>query len=149
MAYILNYFCPNFKAMFNRKIIGILAVTFLIAIASSCEVDPDTPSGQADDVAKFLGSWSVSDQPARINYYVTIERDPVYDNQVYLQNFADAGDKAVGLVVDNKIILDKQNIGNGYSASGEGIYISSKSLNFEFLLDDGIDNDPRKATFSK
>lgn len=135
--------------MFKRKIIGILAVTFLIAIAYSCEVDPDTPAGQEDDVAKFLGSWSVSDQPARINYYVTIERDPVYDNQVYLQNFADAGDKAIGLVVDDKIILDKQSIGSGYSTSGEGLYISSKSLKFEFLLDDGIDNDPRKATFAK
>lgn len=135
--------------MINRKIVGILAVIFLISITYSCEVDPDTPDGQPDEVAKYLGSWSVSDQPARLNYYVTIERDPVYSDQVYLQNFADAGGKAIGLVSGDRIILDKQSIGSGYSTSGEGKYINSKSLQFEFNLDDGIDNDPRKATFAK
>jgi hypothetical protein len=135
--------------MFGKKLIGTLAFLFLIVMTTSCEVDPDVVDGQQDEVAKFLGTWSVSDQPARLNYYVTIERDPVYENQVFLQNFADAGDKAIGLVSGNRIVIDKQSIGSGYSTSGEGLYISAKSLSFEFLLDDGIDNDLRKATFVK
>jgi len=126
----------------------ILPVMAMLLITYSCQTDPDSTGGQ-DDVQKFLGQWSVSDQPARLNYYVTIERDPVYEDQIYLNNFADAGDKAIGIVVGNRIVIDKQDIGSGYKASGAGEYINSKSLKFEFILDDGIDNDPRKADFSK
>lgn len=132
------------------KSFSIFTLLFLTAIVTSCAVDPDTPSGgQQNDVTKFLGTWSVSDQPARLNYYVTIEQDPVYADQVYLQNFADAGGKAIGLVNGDKVILDKQSIGSGYSVSGEGQFISSTSLQFEFVLDDGIDTEPRKASYVK
>ena len=136
--------------MLLRKSLSVLSIILIILLAQSCQTDGLIDSGgQTDEVKKFLGVWSVSDQPARLNYYVTIERDPVYANQVYLNNFADAGDKAIGLVVGDKIVIDRQNVGNGYSSTGEGQYINSKNLKFEFLLDDGIDSEARKASFAK
>jgi hypothetical protein len=127
-----------------------LTLLSIVILFQACELDPaGGGNGINDDVSKFLGTWNVSDQSARLNYKVVIERDPVYAEQVYLQNFADAGGKAIGLVIGDKIIIDKQQIGNGYSTEGEGVYNKSNQLTFEFVLDDGIDLDPRKGYFTK
>lgn len=78
-----------------------------------------------------------------------IERDPVYEDQVYLQNFADAGGSAVGRVIGNTVVIDKQAIGGDYNTEGSGSYEKSDRLVFDFDLDDGIDSEARVATFSK
>jgi len=132
-----------------QKYLYLFIVFSILILQQACQIEDPGDAGQNDDVAKFLGAWNVSDQSARLNYKVVIERDPVYAEQVYLQNFADAGGKAVGLVVGDKIIIDKQQIGNGYSTEGEGVYNKSNQLTFEFVLDDGIDLDPRKGYFTK
>lgn len=106
--------------------------------------------GQSQDLAaKFLGEWNIDDQAARLNYIVTIERHPLYEDQVKLQNFADAGGTAVATILGKTLILDKQPVGSGYESEGTGSYIDYKTLKFEFFLDDGIDNLSRKATFTK
>lgn len=124
------------------------ALAIFITFISSCQID-DTGDPGSDDVAKFLGTWSVSDQPARINYQVVIQRDPAYENQILLQNFADAGGTAVGNVVGNNILLDQQAIGGDYNCQGSGVYEKSNRLSFEFNLDDGIESDARVAIFSR
>lgn len=129
-----------------RPIIFFLLISFM-TFHFSCQTDDLGDPG--DDVSKFIGTWSVSDQPARVNYQVKIERDPVYEDQVYLQNFADAGGSAVGRVIGNTIVIDKQAIGSDYNAEGSGQYEKSDRLVFEFDLDDGIDSEGRVATYTK
>ena len=132
----------------NSTVLRLLSLVLFLSLFISCQTDPiDYPS--SDDVEKFLGSWNVNDQSARLNYQVTIVRDPVYEDQVYLQNFADAGGSAVGRVIGNTIVIDKQAVGNDYNAEGSGHYEKSDRLVFDFDLDDGIDSESRVATFSK
>ena len=124
----------------------ISLMTFQYSCTADGLVSTEDPT---DDVSKFLGNWNVSDQPARVNYQVKIERDPVYQDQVYLQNFADAGESAIGRVVGNTIIIDKQPVGSDYNAEGFGSYEKSTRLLFEFDLDDGIDLESRVANYTR
>jgi len=122
----------------------------LLFLIASCGVnDIDGNQDNDDKVEKFLGTWNVSDQPARLNYIVAIERSPLYSDRVLLDNFADLGNKAIGLVVDNTIVIDQQDIGIGFTTEGSGNYINENKLEFEFFLDDGIDKELRRAAFTK
>jgi hypothetical protein len=131
----------------NKAVLVQLAIVMTILCLQSCAIEDDTP--YTDPREKFLGTWSVNDQPGRINYQVNIVNDPAQSTQVILYNFADMGASASGLVVGSKIIVDKQDVGNEFLASGTGTYISSNKLEFEFMLDNGIDVEQRVAVFSK
>lgn len=126
---------------------SILVIVFILLIASCTTTEPDDEP--KDEVGKFLGTWNVSDQPARLNYVVTIERSPTVTDQVLLGNFADLGDDVVGLVVNNTIVIDQQDIAGGFKTDGSGNYIDENKLEFEFFLDDGIDKELRQAVFTK
>lgn len=125
----------------------IFLLILIVLSAVSCETS--SVEGGIDPVVKFLGSWKVSDTPARINYNVTIERSTLNSDQVILNNFGDLGGSAIGLVVNNTIVIDNQDIGGGFQSEGSGNYINEDELKLEFFLDDGIDKELRKATFTK
>lgn len=134
----------------NNLLTNILKTVLLftlLAAVSSCTVD-DT-SDPTDPIDKFLGTWNVSDQAARINYAVTIQRDPNHSAYVLLNNFADMGGNAKGLVVGDNIIIETQDIGNDFLCSGTGTYKTKYELEFLFMLDDGIETEQRKAVFSR
>lgn len=130
----------------RNKVISILFLAILTLFAS-CVPDSDSPTD--DPVEKFTGDWQVSDLPARINYEVSIQKDPGHASYVLLQNFADMGGSASGLVVGNHIIIEKQDVGNGFFSTGSGTYHSKYELEFEFTLDDGIDIESRKAVYTR
>lgn len=120
----------------------VLAVGFY-----GCTVDdPDT---DLDPREKYLGTWQVSDQPARLNYEVNIQNNPSNSAEVLLQNFADLGGAAVGLVVGNSVIIDKQTIMGAFQVEGTGTYITTTKINFTYELDDGIDKENRTAVFTR
>lgn len=124
----------------------------IVILSDSCtKYDAADPgdNGSTDRRERFLGTWNVSDQPARLNYIVKIEKHSLYEDKVKLNNFADLGGFTVGIVVGNTIVIEKQELGNNYKVEGTGTYISSTKLEFNFLLDDGIDLVNRKAVFTK
>ncbi len=128
----------------------LVLLLFLMIIPYSCQVEDDDPSGgTVDEQAKFIGTWSVSDNPARLNYTVKIVRDPVYADQVILNNFADAGGSAVARISGSSLVISKQAIGSGYYASGNGVLEKSDRLRFLFALEDGIDAENREAIFTR
>ena len=102
-----------------------------------------------DPIEKYLGTWKVSDQAARLNYEVIIQRNLSNSTEILLVNFADLGGTAVGLVVGNSVVIDKQTITSGYQVEGTGSYISSSELRFNYELDDGIDLEKRKGVFTR
>jgi hypothetical protein len=118
-----------------------------VIIIQSCAIEDDTE--YTDPREKFIGTWNVSDQPGRINYMVSIVKNPAQSTNVLLNNFADMGGSANGLVVGSRIIIDKQEIGNDFLSNGTGTYISSGRLEFEFVLDDGIELESRAAIYSR
>ncbi len=134
--------------MMHKTLISVFVAIFLMITLGGCVAD-DVDDPVSDDIEKFLGSWNVSDQGQRINYTVTIERNPSNSAQIRLLNFADAGGAAVALVVGSTAIIDQQSIGNNYQAEGEGVYQNDSRLNFTFDLNDGIDIEQRIAVFSR
>ena len=139
---LLDLSWPNKPVLFNTAI--LLVVVFLF---QSCAIEDD--SDYSDPREKFVGIWNVSDLPGRINYIVNISKNPAQSSNVLLNNFADMGGSANGLVVGNRIIIDKQPIGNDFLSNGTGNFISENRLEFTFVLDDGIDLEDRKAVFSR
>lgn len=129
------------------KIKSILASALIITLLMfSCT---DTPDNGGDDIQKYVGTWSVSDQSARINYSVIITANPSNSAEILLENFAGLGSTAIALVIDNSLAIDSQSLTQGYSVSGSGNYVNSKKLVINFDLNDGIDNEQRVATFTR
>ncbi len=124
----------------------IIAFVTLAFFVSSCT---DTPTDGDDDLQKYVGTWNVSDQSARINYSVTIEPNPSNSAEILLNNFAGLGSSAVALVVGNSLAIDSQSVTSDYTVSGSGSYVNSKKLIINFDLNDGIDSEPRIATFTR
>ncbi len=135
---------------FQRLLFGFLLLLFTICV-SSCSKDEGITSGSnTGDVQKFLGLWHVSDNAARLNYDVTIKRNPVNSQQIYFSNFADLNGQVTGLVVGNSIVIDKQKTGQDTDyVEGTGTYKNNSRLEFTYTLDDNIDTVVRSAVFTK
>lgn len=131
----------------NISIQKVALFIAVLVVLQSCAVEEDPDFSDPRD--KFIGTWNVSDQPSRINYTVDIVINPAQSANVILNNFGNMGGSANGLVVGNRIIIDKQDIGSDFLCKGEGSYISENSLKFEFELDDGIELEAREAIFTK
>ncbi|MDY0084574.1 MAG: hypothetical protein RBR84_01535 [Bacteroidales bacterium] len=118
---------------------------------SSCALDEeiDIPGGGTDAVSKYLGSWSVTDNAAKLNYEVNIDRNSSNSSMVVLRNFAGSGANADGLVVSNSLIVEDQLIGAGWRVAGTGKYINEDKLSFTYTLEIGGNVENRVATFSR
>jgi hypothetical protein len=128
------------------------SIFFIILITSfyACEDTFDLPGGgTADNVTKFLGTWHVSDQSARLNYDVVIKRNTNDSTSIILENFADMRGSAEGMVIGNTVVVSRQAIGGGMMSEGSGNYLSASELKFNFILDNGIDSESRVAFFNK
>ena len=126
----------------------MLSVVLLLSVLllGSCAI---TTEDESDDIEKYTGTWSVSDQSVRINYSVTITTNPSNSAEILINNFADLGSTAVGLVIGDSVVIDNQSLGSDYSVNGDGQYINNGKLEFSFKLKDGIDNEARVAIFTK
>ena len=118
----------------------------VVLLFNSCA---PTDDNELNPITKFIGTWSVNDQAARLNYEVTIDYNPLNSAEVLLKNFADLGNSAVGLVVGNTIVIDNQVLSGDNSVSGSGSYINQNKLSFNYQLDNGIDTESGVAIFSK
>ncbi len=133
-----------------KKTIIIYALLMSVFIFGSCNPDDTSGGGGGtpDIVAKYLGTWHVTDNKAKLNYDVTIERDVLYDTKIVMNNFAGLGSHIKGDVVGNTVVIDKQTV-NDYTVEGTGSYSSNTLMKFSYLLSDGIDDEMRDATFAK
>jgi len=112
-------------------LISLLALQMPACLPVDEDVNPDDP------VAKFLGNWKVNETCNRLNYNVEIQQDPGNSSQVLLDNFGNPGpgyDPAVGLVVSNTIHVTAQTIGEGWTVSGTGTYLSGGTISWDYTL---------------
>ncbi len=127
-------------------LISLLALQMPACLPVDEDVDPDDP------VAKFLGNWKVNETCNRLNYYVEIQQDPGNSSQVLLDNFGNPGtgyDPAVGLVVSNTIHVTAQTIGEGWTVSGTGTYLSNGTISWDYTLIIPPQENSCEATFSR
>jgi len=139
--------------MVDKKFLTSFLLLLFVTVFSSCSTeDNPTPGAPVDPIAKFLGTWHVVDNAARLNYDVTIDRHIIYPNtKVYLTNFGDLGGRIDGEVVGNTILIHNAVTGTpGYTINdATGTWVNADRLDFTYVLNDGIDTEVRQAVFSK
>jgi len=100
-----------------------------------CVNDEDPDPGDPRD--KFLGTWKVSETCLKLNYEVEITYDPQNSSQVLINNFGNPGSgyqAAVAMVVNDKIYISEQETGENWLVSGEGSYLTSNEIEWEYNL---------------
>jgi len=100
----------------------ILIIGILVGSAcfwQSCTKD-DSILIDGDSRESFVSAWTAVDQCSKQTYGVDIKIDESNSTQVIIVNFANLGRPATGIIAGNNIYVEKQNIGNGYSAEGNG-----------------------------
>jgi hypothetical protein len=136
---------------FQRNIIVILA-TLLITVLQGCVVGEEDIVNPVDSRAKFLGSWKVNEDCSRGNYTVYISADPGNSTQVLIENFGSPGpgyDPAVALVVSNTIKVSSQNIGEGWTVSGQGTYQTNGTIQWTYSIIINGHKEECTATYSR
>ncbi len=134
-----------------RYFFVVAGIAFLFAMVSCTDDDPFNNDPDNDVAEKFLGTWHVSDNGAKLNYDVIIERSTLNPNsEIILNNFAGLNGSVKGSVIDNSVVISKQTAGDdNYTVEGSGNYVNNNKLEFTYTLDDGIESELRKAVFSK
>lgn len=124
-----------FRKYSSAALFCIISVVIMI---SSCNLTEDNDDDDViDPRTKFLGVWSVNETCNKRIYSVTISEDPKNSSRVLIEDFADPGfgDPAYGIVAGNKITLDPSfKIGDNWTVSGTGTYISDKRLEWNYSL---------------
>ena len=135
-----------------KSVYASLIVLFVVLMSfGGCALDEeiDIPGGSSDAILKYLGTWSVTDNAAKLNYEVTIDRSELNSSMVIIRNFAGSGARADGLVVSNSLIVEDQEIGSGWYVSGSGRYVNENLINFNYTLEIGGEIESRVATFRR
>jgi len=122
---------------------------FFIVFFSGCAIDDEIIPDENDPASAFVGTWSVSDNALKLNYEVTITKNPLNSTEVILSNFAGSGDEVIGLVTGKTITIENQNVGSDWQVDGSGSYKSSTRLEFTYNLVIGGDSEQRLAVFLK
>lgn len=105
-----------------------------------------------DARSKFLGTWLVNETCSRGNYVATISLDEGNSTQVLISNFGNPGpgyDPAVAKVSGNSIQVAAQNIGEGWTVSGQGTFNSNGSIMWTYTLDAGGYTENCSAVFTQ
>lgn len=123
--------------MLRKSGIIIILILTLAAFYQGCTIGEEDVVNPTDPRSKFLGTWKVNEDCSRANYTILITADPGNSTQVFIENFGNPGagyDPAVGLVVSNTLLVSTQNIGEGWTVSGEGKYQANGTMNWTYSL---------------
>lgn len=127
-------------------IIGV--ILGLIMMLPSCTQENDILNdGESRDA--FIGNWSVNDECFKQTYGVSISADPSNFSLVQISNFANLGRTATGVVAGSSIVVENQDVGNGYSVSGSGRLNGSVISWSSYSYSDSGNSYDCTATFSK
>jgi hypothetical protein len=130
------------------KKLQFISILFIVLL-SGCAIDEDVIPDETDPASAFVGTWSVSDNALKLNYEVTITKNPLNSTEVILSNFAGSGDAVAGLVTGKTVTIESQNVGSNWEVGGSGVYKSASRLEFTYNLIIGGDSEQRLAVFLK
>ena len=96
----------------------------------------------------FIGAWTANDGCTKLTYGVDIKEDPDNSSQVLIINFANIGRTASAVIAGNSIYIDSQEVGGGYTVSGNGklngVIISWSNYRYE----NDVESSECTATYS-
>lgn len=103
-----------------KKAIFIFSLVIAtIWLFQSCTKENDLLD-DGDIREEFVGSWTAMDECSKQIYGVVISIDDDHSSQVIIANFANLGYPAAAVIAGNSIYIENQEIGGGYSVSGNG-----------------------------
>jgi hypothetical protein len=117
----------------------LLSITIFAFIFSSCEKNDDNDPEAT--VEKLLGIWKVEETSSTYgtqNYNVSISKDLYIQDVLSIYNFFGLGSfvRVVGEVVDDKLVLEPQNI-DGFKIYGEGEIMNDyKRIEFAYTVEE-------------
>lgn len=103
-----------------KKAYLILLSLFMIGIGFHSCTKEDNLLADGDARDMFIGDWGVSDDCSKQSYRSTITYDPENLDQVQISNFANLNETVKAVVADLSIIIESQELKNGYTVSGYG-----------------------------
>ena len=133
---------------------SLLALALIAFIFPGCEKDSDTdPSVVTADRDKFLGTWiTTSTGPVHgtLNFTMIISAGTSSASQIVMENFdaEGAGTFVFGGVSGSSVSIQQQVV-NGDTIQGSGIYNSNGTLSFTYTFRDGQTVDNRTASAHK
>ena len=134
------------------RITLLLVAALTMTLFQACIIEEDDDVNPTDPRTKFLGDWKVNEDCSRANYMTYIRLYPGNSTQVLIENFGNPGpgyDPAVGLVVSNTIKVSSQNIGEGWTVSGQGTYQQNGSILWNYSLIIGGYKENCSASYSR
>lgn len=118
-----------------KKLILIFGLLVGSALLWQSCTKEDSILDDGDSKDSFVGTWNVNDQCSKQTYGVDIKSDEGNSTQVIIVNFANLGKSATAVIAGNNIYVENQEVGSGYSVSGNGkltgSIISWSSYNYE------------------
>jgi len=103
-----------------KKVYLFLFAFILIGLSFHSCTKEDDLLNDGDTRDAFVGEWSASDVCSKQIYRSSITLDPSNSSQVTIVNYANLGRSAQAVIAGNSIYIESQDIGNGYTASGNG-----------------------------
>ena len=139
-----------------KKIIkkSLIALAFISIILPGCEKNSDTdPSVVTTDRDKFLGSWiTTSTGPVHgtLNFTMSISAGTSSASQIVMENFdAEGSGTFVFGGISGSSVSIQQQVVNGDTIQGSGMYNANGTLSFTYTFRDGQTVDNRTATAHK
>ncbi len=133
----------------KARIFSFFIILAAISFFASC--GEDDPIIQEDPRDSYLGVWSVNEDCQRLNYDVNITYDPDNSSRVLIENFANPGpdyDPVTALVVDDRIFVSQQTVGDDWTVSGDGT-LTDGTIEWEYELIIGGNLYQCSATYMK
>jgi hypothetical protein len=129
------------------KILIALMIAFSFTACTALEGDDPGVENARD---KFLGTWTVDESCVRLDYEVVILPDENSESKVLLENFAFTGpgyEPAYGFVNESVIDLPQQIIGDNWSVSGTGTYMSDGTITWSYYIEIGSNGSNCEADY--
>lgn len=119
------------------------------SVLISCKKDDTTEVIDSRDA--FVGTWNVSDhQITKANYQVRIYKDENNSEKVWLINFHCTTDTAFAYISDKNITISSQVLSTTHlSTGGTGSMSGTTTINMEYFISDGAQQDTIKAVYQK
>lgn len=103
-----------------KKIYFIWIPILILSIGFHSCTQEDDILGDGDARDAFIGEWSVTDACNKQTYRSVISIDENNSSHVRISNFANLGKSAEAIIAGSSIYIESQEIGNGYTVSGNG-----------------------------
>lgn len=137
--------------MKNSKIkIGLFFSILILFSMAACNPDENEDIDQRD---KFIGTWNCAETSTEnsntINFSVTISKDSLTENEIFMANFYLLGfDQKSRLIVNYSNLTFPQQVVCNKNVSGSGTYSNNK-VNLTYYVNDNADIDTVNAVLSK